>query len=405
VKILLIEDDPAIRRLHSRLLSLAGHEVIEASDGEAGWEIISQGEISFIVSDWLMPNLSGTDLCRRIRSECLDHYVYVILCTAKGEKSDLIEGMDAGADDFLVKPISQEELRVRVRAGERILKLERGLAERNAQMAAANSELRAAYDLIEGDLKAAAWMQENLLPPSSLDARCTTGKWYFRPSSYVAGDIHNCFNLDDNHVGFYMLDVAGHGVPAAMLSVTLSMVLTPDASLGSPLKQHDPVTGTFTVSTPETAVNELNRRFQSKDDRFFTMLYGVLDTRTLTLSLAQAGHPDPILLRATGEVTRLGTGGMPLGIFPVIDFDCLDISLNSGDRLVLYSDGVTECANSTSDLFGEDRLVATIEAHKTESLDAILQGIETDLDAWRGDVEYRDDVSVMILEFTGRQTR
>src|ERR1700761_7109317 len=129
-RILLVDDAPVGRLLSATFLRRCGYEVLEASDGQQALEILSREQISLVISDWVMPNVSGIELCRRIRATVSDHYTYLILCTSKGEKADLIEGMDAGADDFLVKPISQEELRVRIRAGERVLHLEHGLAER-----------------------------------------------------------------------------------------------------------------------------------------------------------------------------------------------------------------------------------------------------------------------------------
>src|SRR5260370_17179088 len=116
----------------------------------------------------MMPRLAGVDLCRRIRAAALDRYVYVILCTSKGAKADLIEGMDAGADDFLVKPVGPEELRVKVRAGERVLSLQQGLAEKNDDLARINRQLQSSHQLIEDDLRAAAWMQQRLLPPPEM---------------------------------------------------------------------------------------------------------------------------------------------------------------------------------------------------------------------------------------------
>jgi sigma-B regulation protein RsbU (phosphoserine phosphatase) len=405
MKILLVDDDPVARTAHSMMLRKQGHEVLEAHDGEVAWHMVEQGNISFVVSDWLMPTLAGTELCRRIRAAQFDHYVYVILCTSKGEKSDLIEGMDAGADDFLVKPISREELRVKVRAGERVLKLEQGLEEKNRELAATNCRLQAAHIRIEEDLKAAAWMQENLLPPPHPTALGISCRWYFRPSSYIAGDIFNFFAVDDHQVGFYILDVTGHGVPAAMLSVTLSMVLTPDASQGTPLRKYDSATDSFAVAGPEEVIRELNRRFQSKDDRCFTMIYGLLDTRTSVLRLAQAGHPCPILITQEGDLQVLGSGGMPVGLWPDIEFDCIQVPFRRGDRLVLYSDGVSECLNADGDVFGEERLVAHLRDRAKQPLDLLLSGIEREMEAWRGGSDFSDDVSLLALEFTGEENR
>ncbi len=220
-----------------------------------------------------MPNLTGLELCRKIRSAKADHYTYIILCTSKGDKRDFIEGMEAGADDFLVKPgPGTEELRVRqsVRAKGYVVNLERGLALKNRELEGRwTTKLQQAYGRIEDDLKAAAWMQASLLPAASPNALGVKSEWRFRPSRYVAGDTLNIFPIDQNHVAFYLLDVSGHGVPAAMLSVTLSMLLTPDNTPGSPLKRFDAASQTYLTVPPEDAIADLNRRFQSRDDQYF----------------------------------------------------------------------------------------------------------------------------------------
>jgi phosphoserine phosphatase RsbU/P len=382
------------------LLHLQGHEVMEAADGESAWRLVEENPISFVVSDWMMPNLAGVDLCRRIRAANFERYVYVILCTAKGEKSDLIEGMDAGADDFLVKPIGPEELRVKVRAGERVLRLQQGLAEKNRELAGINNRLKSAHEHIENDLKAAAWMQERLLPPPALQAHGVRCEWRLQPSGYVAGDIFNFFALDEQRVGFYLLDVSGHGVPAAMLSVTLSMVLAPDATHGSPLKRFDPVAEAFEVLSPGDAIRELNRRFQLKDDRYFTIVYGVINTCSSLLEVAQAGHPGPILIRRGGDPEVLGAGGMPVGLWHDIEFDCCDKSVSHGDRLLLYSDGVTECMNIQGEAFGEGRMLACLKQRPAEPLDELLEGLLAEIRNWRSVTEFGDDISLLAIEIT-----
>jgi len=404
VKILLVDDDPVARSFHSMLLHMQGHEVVEAADGELAWRLVEEGHITFVVSDWMMPNLAGVDLCRRIRASDFGGYVYVILCTSKGAKSDLVEGMDAGADDFLVKPISPEEFRVKVRAGERVLSLQQGLREKNRELANINNQLHSAHKLVEDDLKAAAWMQQRLLPLPAQEAAGVRCAWRLRPFGYIAGDIFNLFPLDENTVGFYLLDVSGHGVPAAMMSVTLSMVLTPDATHGSPLKRFDNTSGESQVLSPDGAVRELNRRFQSKDDRYFTMIYGVLEIRSSKLRLAQAGHPSPILVRRGGEPILVGNGGMPVGLWPEIEFDCLDFVVAPGDRLLLYSDGVTECVSKGGETFGEARLLAFLREHPSPSLDELLDGLLAKITSWAGTSEFTDDVSLLALDFTGEKT-
>jgi sigma-B regulation protein RsbU (phosphoserine phosphatase) len=398
MKVLLVDDDPVTRALYGRFLRNWGCEIVDAGDGLEALEILARQAIQFVISDWLMPNLTGLELCRRIRQTEADHYTYIILCTSKRDKRDFIEGMEAGADDFLVKPFSTEELRVRVRAGERVVNLERGLALKNRELEALNAKLQEAYGRIEDDLKAAAWMQASLLPAVSPRALGVNSEWRFRPSRYVAGDTLNVFPIDQHHLAFYLLDVSGHGVPAAMLSVTLSMLLTPDSTPASPLKRFDAASQNYLAVAPDEAIAELNRRFQSRDDQYFTMIYGLLDTRSLMLRFSQAGHPNPLLIQKGRKMRVLGAGGSPVGILPHAEFDSVQVQLDPGDRLVLYSDGVTECTNPSGDQFGDQRLRHYLTRAGEKPLDQMLGGLETEIEGWRGKLEFDDDISLLALE-------
>jgi sigma-B regulation protein RsbU (phosphoserine phosphatase) len=404
MKVLLVDDDPVARTLSACLLRNCGHDVVQAGDGLEALNVLAQETIHFVISDWLMPNLTGLELCRKIRSAGTDHYTYIILCTSKGDKKDFIEGMEAGADDFLVKPFSKEELRVRVRAGERVVDLEQGLALQNRELTALNSKLLQAHSQIEADLQAAAWMQASLLPSTSVRVLGINSEWRFRPSRYVAGDTLNIFPIDQDHVAFYLLDVSGHGVPAAMLSVTLSMLLTPENTQASPLKRFDPQSQTYLPVPPEEAISELNKRFQSRDDQYFTMIYGLLNIQDLTLCFSQAGHPNPLLIQEGCQTRVLGDGGSPVGILPTAKYDSIQVQLHEGDRLVLYSDGVTECANAGGDLFGEQRLRDYLTFAGTKPLDDMLGGLEREMEVWRGRREFDDDISLLALEVATRET-
>lgn len=398
MQILVVDDEPITRSMVSTTLRNQGHDVLEACDGETAWQMLGSDRIRLVVSDWMMPNLNGTDLCRRIRAAMPEGYIYVILCTSRGERADLIEGMDAGADDFLVKPISTEELRVRVRAGERVLDLQQRLAEKNIR-------LQTAYESIQADIRAAAWVQTNLLPPPAPNVPGVACSWRFRPSNYISGDIFNFFQIDDRHAAFYLLDVSGHGVPAALFSVALSLVLTPDGAHGSPLKRFDTVGGTWQPAHPEDVISELNRRFQTKDDRYFTMSYGLLDLQSSTLRLAQAGNPNPVLIQSGGKVRSLTSGGMPVGLWPEMEFDSIEVPFLRGDRLLLYSDGVNECTNARQEEFGAERLLDCLRLSASQELDTILNGLERELEAWHGSRNFDDDVSLLAIERTGEKAQ
>jgi two-component system NtrC family sensor kinase len=141
MKILIAEDDPVSRRLLQSYLERWGHEVVTAQDGAAAWALFQSGDFPIVISDWMMPELDGLELIRRVRSFPRPGYVYAILLTARAQKEDIVQGMEAGADDFLTKPFDRDELRVRLRAGERIIHLEQSLAEQNRALREAQAAL------------------------------------------------------------------------------------------------------------------------------------------------------------------------------------------------------------------------------------------------------------------------
>ena len=128
MNVLIAEDDPVSRRLLQSQLEKWGHEVTAASGGGEAWRLFQSGTFSLVISDWMMPEMDGPELVRRIRACPRPGYVYVILLTSRADKADVVAGMEAGADDFVTKPFDREELRVRLRAGERIIQLEHTLA-------------------------------------------------------------------------------------------------------------------------------------------------------------------------------------------------------------------------------------------------------------------------------------
>ena len=375
------------------MLESWGYEAITCNDGREAWDLIQHEEISFIISDWMMPDLNGIELCRRIRATDFGRYIYFILLTGREGKSSLIEGMNAGADEFLVKPFDKDELRVRLRAGERVLQLERQLEERNRTLADA-------YATIRKDLEAAAEVQTGWLPkPVTLQG--VHFDWLFRPSSFVAGDTFDFFALDHHHLGFYQLDVAGHGVPSALMSFTLNRVLSQGMEGRGFLKRAQGLLPAYDINPPEQVMAELNRRFEAAEDSmlYFTMVYGVIDTQTRILTFTQAGHPPPIWVRkAHREVITVGHGGFPVGILPDLDYESITLELQEGDRLFLYSDGITECANLKDEQFSEQRLLRILAQHRDQSLDRVTGLLGDALRDWRGSEQYEDDISLLALE-------
>ena len=397
MRILVVEDDPMQRLILVSLLTRHGHDVVAVSDGTVAWDALRRSAFNIVFTDWMMPGMSGLELIRKIRSTGFGRYVYAIVCTSRSSRADLVEGLKSGADDYIEKPIHEDELLVRLAAGERVIGLERRLEEENRKLEESNQSLKKAYETIRDDLDAAARMQQSLLPPAGTihGIHCSS---LFLPASVVAGDVFNFFPIGSNSVGFYLLDVSGHGIPAAMLSVTLSKVLTTRPEASSPLVEQTREGSAYTIRPPHEALSELNDRFQDQDDMYFTMVYGVLDKDSGCLRLAQAGHPAPILLRNNRPPESLGDGGFPLGMLPDRSFDALEYQVEKGDRLFLCSDGILECNNFAGEEFGQQRLMQLLNEHRQSSLDTLLKSLQSTMHQWAGSTEFADDATLLALE-------
>ena len=432
MRILLVDDDASTRRLLNAMLQKMGHEVVHAYDGLEAWEILQHDQINFVLSDWLMPRMDGVELCRRLRASDQQHYTYVVLFTGKDQDDDVVIAMEAGADDFLTKPVQAKELKVRIEAGRRVLSLEETLNMKNRELELVNEALEASQKRIQCDLQAAASIQQDLLPKASLDCFPVELAWDFMPADELSGDIFNFYQLDNDYMGFYLADVSGHGVPAAMLSVHISKMLSaeprPDSLvrlseqeiegntatggnfLFGALNRREQVLNRESSSRsyrePKDVAARLNSQFQSSDESmlYFTMIYGVLNTRTGQGTLCQAGHPYPMICRSDGSIQRLGEGGLPIGLMPDASFEQVEFQLHPGDRLLVYSDGITECFNPAKAHFGEQRLAECLTECLPLSLQKTVEQVKFKLANWRcsGEAEFtlNDDASMLAIELS-----
>jgi len=393
MRVLIVDDEPVNRRVLARRLRQWGHEPVQAADGAAAWEMFRAEPFRMVITDWVMPEADGIELTRRIRSSPGGGYTYVLLLTARTGVEALVEGIEAGADDFVTKPFQTEELRARLRAGERVLELQSELAERNRRLEVANATART-------DLEAAARMQHALLPAPDLTLDVVRAAWRFMPASLVAGDVFNVHALDASRASFYLLDVAGHGVPSAMLSFMLSKLLAPGAGADGLVRRPTGDSPMGEVTPPAQQFRGLNARFQDDSDalRYFTMIYGIVDARRNVVTIAQAGHPTPLLLRAGGAVQRIGDSGFPVGMLPGVDYEQQDFPFAPGDRLYVYSDGVTECANAARQPFGLPRLEQAVADNAGVAPSLAVREIERRLRAWRCADEFADDVTLLAIE-------
>lgn len=401
MKILIADDDPISRKVLQRTLTKRGYEVISARDGREAWEIIHTGHIpGMAILDWIMPGYDGPTLVQKIRELRLSNYMFIILLTAKSEKEDIIKGIEAGADDYLTKPFNRGELFARLRAGERILNLEKNLAEKNKTLQEANREIQQKNLRMQRDLEAAAAIQKTLLPNHVPELQNLAIDWLYEPCDELAGDTLNVFQLDEHHLGLYVLDVSGHGVSAALLSVTLSRILVPqDGPSGLLTTQKPGETAARHITPPAKVARELNRRFQIdlNTAQYFTLIYGVLDLRTNVLTYVCAGHPGPIVLSPNDEVRKLNHAGMPIGFSQEETYREQSLALQPGDRLYLYSDGLTEAMNETGAQFGLERVIHLLRETKTQSLKTGLLTILASVEKWTS-CSLKDDISILALE-------
>ena len=393
MRVLIAEDDRVSRRMLERQLEQWGHDVVATGNGQEAWETFQEGGYSMVVSDWMMPQMDGLELVRRIRGWDAAGYVFVILLTAKSAKEDIVAGMEAGADDFLSKPFDRNELRVRLRAGERIIELERSLAQRNQMLTEANQRMKS-------DLEAAARVQQSLLPSSLPEVPRAAFAWDFKPCDELAGDFLNVFQLDEKHIGMYVADVSGHGVAASLLSVTISRVLTPQASMSSLLVKPDDGPNGRRIVPPAEVAKELNKRFPMEEsgDKYFTMAYGILNTETCEFRYVSAGHPPIIRFSPHGEAELLKVPGTPIGWFADAEYEDQVVPLRAGDRLCIYSDGLSEAVNAQSEQFGEQRLMRTLARSSSQDLAGRLAAVVQEVEVWCSTEGPDDDVSILAFE-------
>jgi sigma-B regulation protein RsbU (phosphoserine phosphatase) len=247
------------------------------------------------------------------------------------------------------------------------------------------------------DLDAAARVQRTLLPEGFPEIQGLNFAWTYRPCDELAGDALNIVRINDDVIALYLLDVSGHGVPAALLSVTATRSLHPRAG-GAPSLVAGPGINPDAVD-PVLVASRLNTLYpmESNGDHYFTMIYGLLDVRTHRLRFTVAGHPAPILVREGSPPKRFDAMGFAIGMLDEADYEESVIDLQHGDRLYFYSDGLTEEVNAYDEAFGDERLLSAIADGQALGLQDAIESLVQKVVAWRGEEHLRDDVSILAV--------
>lgn len=395
---LVADDSTSLRKMLVMMLKKWNFDVLEASDGDRALEICKTQEIDFVLSDWMMPGMSGPELCRAIREMKTTNYIYFIMLTSKSGKNEVAEGLDAGADDFLVKPTDIGELHARLRAGQRLVRMQDDLVDKNRRISEAFDRLNALYEGIDRDLRAAAKLQKSLIPDRQTRCGPVPIGIAYRPAGHVGGDLVGFFQVSDSRIAAYAIDVSGHGVSSALMTARLSNFFTPQ-HLDENIAIRRLPNGEYHPRDPASIARELNERLQDEadNDQYFTMLFADVNLDTGMVRFCQAGHPNPAVIRRNGEVEFFGEGGAPIGLMPEMDYETGVLHLVPGDRFLIFSDGITECEDPNGKMLENEGLAEMLSRHPCMGEKAILDHVVQDLVEFSGSEMFTDDVSALIF--------
>lgn len=396
--ILVVDDSRAQRRLLTRTLEKWGYQTVEAASGQEAMSLCEATCFDIVISDWMMPGMSGVEFCRRFR-DVSEHPAFFLLLTAQTERETLAEGLESGADDFLSKPFHAVELRARLRAGKRSVQARRALAEKNMTLSATLEELSDAYSAIERDLKGARIFQEGLLPERHVSYDHADVSLLFRSSGHVGGDLVGYFPVKDGEICVFSVDVSGHGVASALMTARIAgyfNAAAPERNLA--LKRQG---SGFDVAPLPEVCDRLNGILMAdaESDQYLTMGIAHVVLATGEVEICLAGHPSPALQRKSGDTEFLELWSTPIGLIDDVEFATSRTKLNNGDRLIIYSDGITECPGPEDELLEEAGFAKILQGRRSLSGLPLTEKLVEDLTVYHGSTDFPDDISGVILEF------
>lgn len=374
VQILIIDDDPVTQFLLRRTLEKQGYQVTVASNGQDGLTRAQQIQPALIICDWMMPLLDGIEVCRQLKSNAQLSATFFILLTARSDLEDRIAGLNAGADEFLTKPIDMSELQARVRAGLRLYHL--------------HQDLQAQKQMLEAELAEAAQYVRSILP-APLQSPIQIAS-QFIPSRQLGGDCFDYYWLTPDTLILYLLDISGHGLGAALPSVSILNMLRSQAFPGINYQQ------------PQEVLHALNLRFamSQENPQYLTMWYGVYHASRQELAYASAGHPPALLISSgsTLEIQSLKTPGLPLGMFTEFDYVSQSCRIPPDHTLYIFSDGIYEIYQANQEMLGLSgfsTLLKQMHQQGTPAIEQILERIQCRCDR-QG---FTDDLALMQISF------
>jgi sigma-B regulation protein RsbU (phosphoserine phosphatase) len=326
-------------------------------------------------------------VCRRLRAQLGDRFVPILFLAGEAGTDSCSSAFSAGADVCLQLPLAPGELQAQVRALLRIKSHHDRLEDRSAETHRMNKQLQSSHQRISQELELARRIQLSLLPQSLPEVPRTRFAVQYRPCGRVGGDFYDAFRLDENHVGFYVADAMGHGIPASLLTMYLKRGVRGKKITGN----------SYRLNPPDEVLGTLNRdlvELSLAENPFITMVYALLNFREGVLHFARAGHPYPLLLPATGEPQFLKASGSLLGVFQTT-YTTRTECLRPGDKVLFYTDG-TDTISLGDCAPGAESLAAGAARHRALPMAELVHHLTHDL---FHQATPPDDFTLLGLEF------
>ncbi len=379
--LLVVDDDESNRDMLARRLRHDGYTVTLAANGLEALQLVRQQSFDLVLLDLIMPGFDGYQVLAKMKGDPALRDTPVIMVSALDQENGVVRCIELGAEDYLAKPFNPVFLRARIGA----CLEKKHLRQREREAFAA---LQKSQKILSDELAEAAQYVRSLLP-APLESGPVRTAWRFQPSTQLGGDAFGHHWLDETHFAFYLLDVCGHGVGAALLSVSVLNTLANRTMSG------------VNFLDPAAVLSGLNRTFamEKQNNLFFTIWYGVYATDTRALAFASGGHPPAVLMPpdADGPAGQLlSVPGPIVGGFPEARFTQGSRTLAPGSRLYVLSDGVYELARPDGTMVQFEDFTAQLALSGSETtLDSILNWAQ----AVRGGAKFEDDVSLLELRF------
>jgi len=369
-KILLVDDNPTNLQVLFQTLEGRGYNLLVAKNGEAALSITAKALPNLILLDIMMPGIDGYEVCRRLKADPATQEIPVIFLSALGDTKDKVQGLDLGAVDYITKPFQPDEVIARVNTHLTIYRLKREVQEQR--------------DELEQELQAVAQEQRNLLPDQLPQIEGLKLAVHYETSRYAGGDYYDIIELPDDLWGFMMADASGHSTQAAVL---MAMTCTLLRSYPEP-----------PIEPHQVLMNVNAHLCHISGKNFITAIYCVYDVKSQTLCVARAGHPPPLFYRpADGKAIELPCKGVwPMAVEPYVDVPVTEIKLQSGDRLMLYTDGITESFNPQGTCYDVERLSRQFAADADGDPRKIIETIVADVKRFEGGLPAQDDQAMLV---------